>query len=297
MKFTRSDKLFVAAVNAVMFLVCIVCIYPLWYCFIISVSNTRLVSTREIWFVPRYFTLVNYSAVFRDSRLMNAFFLSVRRTAVGASVSVFMNAMAAYPLSKKYFIGRPVFMTVILITMFFSGGLVPWYLMISNLKLLNSFWGFIIPSIYSAGTIIIMRSFFSNIPIEMDESAKLDGASDLTIFFRIYLPLSKAMLATMLLFSAVGHWNDWFTGDFLMTKQELKPLSTVLMELIVRSNSMSAGASTEEGSNLIMLLQYRPTPGGIKMAAVMVSTVPILVVYPFLQKYFAHGIMIGSVKG
>jgi len=261
-----------------------------------SLSNTNLIAESRIWIWPRYFTTWNYKEVFENQQIMNGFRVSVQRTVVGAVSSVFFNAMAAYALSKKYFIGRQLFMTVIMITMYFGGGLVPHYLLLMRLGLINSFWVFVFPGMFGATTIIIMRTFFSNIPVELDESAKLDGANDITIYARIYLPLSKAMLATMLLFAAVANWNDWFAGDFYIRNRDLKPLSTVLMNLI-RANFLMDTAGVYGAGDDVLAAMSRPTSGGLRMAAVIVSIAPILAVYPFLQKYFAHGIMIGSVKG
>ena len=296
MKPTKGDKVFNAVNVSLMFIVCLACLYPIWYCLILSLSNTNLIAESRIWIWPRYFTIWNYKEVFENQQIMNGFKIGAYRTVLASVLSVFFNAMAAYALSKKYFIGRQIFMTVIMITMYFSGGIVPFYLLLMNLHLINSFWVYIIPGMFGATTIIIMRTFFNNIPVEMDESAKLDGANDLTIYARIYLPLSKAMLATMLLFAAVANWGDWFAGDFYVRNRDLKPLSTVLMNLIRANFLLETSGVVSSGSEVLEAMN-RPTSSGLRMAAVIVSIAPILAVYPFLQKYFAHGIMIGSIKG
>jgi putative aldouronate transport system permease protein len=295
MKLTKGDKIFNAANIIFMFIFMVICLYPMWYCFIQSLSNLQIVSSRDVWIVPVDFTWANYKAVFQDKLLVNSLLISVQRTLIGASVSVLFNALAAYALSKPYLVYRKFFTVVLLITMYFGGGLVPWYLVLRNLRLVNNFMGYIIPSIYAGWTIIVMRTFFKNIPAELEESAKIDGATDIVVFFRIILPLSTAMLATMFLFSAVGHWNDWFLGDLLMRDEHLLPLSTVLMRLIIRSNRIASQQWAQQVD--IMPSVMRPSPEGIKMAAVIVATVPIIIVYPFLQKYFAKGVIVGSLKG
>lgn len=295
MRLKSRDKVFDIANSTIMFIFVVLCLYPLWYCVIQSFSNLNLVSARDVWIVPVDFTISNYKAVFEDSMLINSFFVSVKRTLIGSVVSVMCCAMAAYALSKSYLIFRKFFTVFLLITMYFGGGLVPYFILMKGLGLTNNFWGYILPSIYGGFTIIIMRTFFKSIPAEIEESAKIDGASDLSIFFQFVLPLSKALLATMLLFSAVGHWNDWFQGDLLMHDEKLLPLSTILMRVITRNNMIARSAAGQTGEVLSSVM--RPSPVGIKMATVIVATMPILLVYPYLQKYFAKGVMIGSVKG
>jgi putative aldouronate transport system permease protein len=295
MKLTKGDKIFNAANIIFMFIFMVICLYPMWYCLIQSLSNLQIVSSRDVWIVPVDFTWANYKAVFQDKLLVNSLLISIQRTLIGASVSVLFNALAAYALSKPYLVYRKFFTVVLLITMYFGGGLVPWYLVLRNLGLVNNFMGYIIPSIYAGWTIIVMRTFFKNIPAELEESAKIDGATDIIVFFRIILPLSTAMLATMFLFSAVGHWNDLFIGDLLMRDEHLLPRSTVLMRLIIRSNRIASQQWAQQVD--IMPSVMRPSPEGIKMAAVIVATVPIIIVYPFLQKYFAKGVIVGSLKG
>jgi putative aldouronate transport system permease protein len=229
MKSTLSDKLFNIFNIGFLLIFSVSCIFPLWHVICQSFSNTILVSTKDVSIWPLEFTWANYKSIFNDTRLMNAFFISVMRTLTAASLSVFLNALAAYPLSKSKLIFKKSITTFILITMYFGGGLVPFYVLLNNLRLIDTFWVFIIPGIYAGGTIIIMRTFFKNLPAELEESATLDGANDLIIFFKIYFPLSKPLLATMFLFSAVGNWNDWFAGEIFIRKESLKPLSTILM--------------------------------------------------------------------
>jgi putative aldouronate transport system permease protein len=184
-------------------------------------------------------------------------------------------------------------MVMILITMYFNGGLVPSYLVLNSLGLVNKFLVFILPHFYSVGTIIVMRTFFTTLPASLEESAKIDGASDIKVFSRIILPLSKPVLATMFLFNAVGHWNDWFAGELFIRDPKLLPLATIMMRILFRSANLFQKATLDASRPLVA----SPTPEGIRNAAIIVSTIPILLVYPFLQKYFTKGIMIGSIKG
>ncbi len=293
---TRGDIAFDVFNYTLMTLLLLTWLYPMWYCLIQSVSNTVIISTREVWIVPRYFTWINYKTVLADSRILTAFSLSVRITLLGATMSVLCNAAAAYALSKKELYARKTITTIILVSMYFGGGLIPWYLLMQGLHLNDSFWGFILPMLYSGYTIIVMRTFFSSLPPELEESAKIDGANELQRFVMICLPLSKAVLATMWLFAAVSQWNNWMTGDLLMTKPNLKPMSTVLMEIITRNKLNSSSGSGISGAEVVTGAN-KPTSTGIKMAAVMVTVVPILCVYPFLQRFFAKGVLVGSVKG
>jgi len=256
-----------------------------------------VVSSRDVSVWPLQFTFANYKAIFADTRLMNATFISLARTLLAASLSVFLNAMASYPLSKSKLIGKKFITSFIIITMYFGGGLVPFYVLLNNMRLIDTFWVYIIPSIYAGGTIIVMRTFFKNLPSELEESATLDGANDLRIFFSIYFPLSKPMLATMFLFSAVGNWNDWFAGEIFIRKESLKPLSTILMQIVIRNSTGIRGGSGAGVESVIPALANQASGVGVKMAAVIFATAPILVLYPFLQKYFAKGMLIGSLKG
>lgn len=293
---TRGDVIFDVFNYTLMGILMLTWLYPMWYCLIQSVSNTVVVSTREVWIWPKYFTWINYETVLADKRIVSAFLLSVEITLLGATLHVLCNAAAAYALSKKHLIARRTMTTIILISMYFGGGLIPWYLLMQGLGLTNNFLGFIFPMLYAGYTIIVMRTFFSNIPAELEESAKIDGASDLRIFVSIYLPLSMAVLATMWLFSAVSQWNNWMTGDLLMNKPHLKPMSTVLMEIIARNLLTSSSGSGTTGAEVVTGAN-KPTSNGIKMAAVIITVLPILCVYPFVQKYFAKGVLLGSVKG
>ncbi|MFP4366614.1 MAG: carbohydrate ABC transporter permease [Bacteroidales bacterium] len=278
-----------------MFIVIFICIFPLWYVLSLSLTNNNVVSSREVWFWPKAVTLNAYKAVFLNRMIISSFNITVLRSSIGAFGTVLFNACVAYGISKKYLVGRKSIMMYILITMYFSGGLIPMYLLLRDLELTNNFWGLVFPTMLNGWNIIIMKAFFQVIPQSLEESAKLDGANDILIFFRIVIPLSMPILATIGLFSAVFHWNDWFWGDLLMTSNKNIPLQTLLMKIIFQSQASMMSMNSNVSSALTM--KSAPSSESIKMAAIIVSTVPILFVYPFLQKYFVKGIMIGSLKG
>lgn len=295
MRLSREDKVFNAINSVLMVLVIILCTYPVWYCIVTSFSNLNLVSVKAISVWPVEFTWKNYQEVFKDKMLINSFRVSIARTLIGAFTHVFCCATAAYALSHKNLVFGKFFTQMLLITMFFGGGMVPTYILLNSIKLTNTFWGFIIPALYSGFDIIIMRTFFRGIPAEIHESAKIDGAGYGRIFFQFVLPLSSAVLATICLFSAVYHWNDWFQGDLLMRDESLYPLSTVLMRVITRGQAISGGSMGADAS--IPGLANKASNIGIKMATVVIAVGPIMCIYPFFQRFFAKGMMVGSVKG
>jgi putative aldouronate transport system permease protein len=246
-------------------------------------------------FWPRQFTLENYRIVFQDKRLMDAFFISVARTVIGTLLSVFLTAMFAYGMSVKGLIGRKYYMIFCIVTLYFGGGLIPYFLLIRGLGLMNSFWVYIIPGIISVWNMIIFRTFFMGLPTGLEESAKIDGANYFSIFFRIILPVSGPVIATLSLFTAVSHWNDWFSATIFITKSNLLPIQTVLQQ-ILKSNIVSEQLSQISGAAQEQLSKKTITAKSLTMATMMVTTIPIMMVYPFLQKYFVKGVMVGSLK-
>ena len=244
--------------------------------------------------IPRVPTLQNYIGLFeRGSNLPIAFRNSVLRTVLGAATGVLSCAMFAFALSRSDFLFRKVFTIILVITMYASGGLIPSYLLIRNLGLINSFWVYIIPWLISAFNVIVIRSYIDAIPYSLQESARIDGANDLHIFFNIILPLSKPVLATIALFVAVGQWNSWF--DTYLYARGTVDLSTLQYELMkVLDSSQAVGNAQDIYSE--GLRKAKQSPEAIKMAITVIATVPILVIYPFLQKYFVSGITLGAVK-
>ena len=269
--------------------ICFVTLYPIWYIIVNSLNEGADAMLGGIFWWPRKFTFDNYKAVFQNSGVLQAFGVTILRTLVGVITNVFFTAMVAYPLSKSYLVGRKFYMAMGTITMFFSGGLIPTFLLYKNMNLLNSFWVYIIPSLFNFFNLIIFVNFFREIPSALEESASIDGATDWKIFIRIILPLSKPVLATIALFTGVYHWNDYFAGVIFVNDPGLQPIQTFLYRIVAESGSTqmmaTAGNITRSTTSL-----------SIKLATMVVTTLPIVCVYPFLQKYFVKGMMVGAVK-
>lgn len=288
----NEEKIFDIINTIFMLLVCFLCIYPIWYIVVNSLNDANDAMLGGIYWWPRQFSLKNYLAVFEDSRVLQAFKITIYKTILGTVCNVLFTAMVAYPLSKTKLVGRKLYMVIGTITMFFSGGLIPTFLLFKNLSLINNFLVYIIPAAFNFFNLIIFVNFFQEIPAALEESAKIDGANDWIIFGRIILPLSKPVLATIALFSGVGQWNDYFGGLMYMTNRtDLEPIQTYLYRLVAQVQSSQIAGSV--ASNITA---SDTTSTSIKLAAMVITTVPICCVYPFLQKYFVKGMMIGAVK-
>lgn len=278
----------------VMALVIVVTLYP--FLNVLAISLNDAVDTAKgglhIW--PRKFTLANYMEVFsRNKQLLRAFVNSVLRTVIGTGLGLMSSTMLAYTLSKKDFIFRKSISRLLVLTMYVSGGLIPSYMLIRKLGLINNFWVYIIPSLLNAYNVIVIRSFIEDIPDSIEESARIDGASDFTIFYKIILPLSIPVLATVALFIAVGQWNSWFdTYLYARNNPKLTTLQYELMKILDNANAQG----NQLDPNNPLLQQAKTTPESIKMAITVIATVPIIVTYPFLQKYFVSGLTLGAVK-
>ncbi|MGG1634408.1 carbohydrate ABC transporter permease [Paenibacillus sp. NRS-1760] len=278
--------------NALLMLaVCFITLYPMWFVFINSLNAPEQAMLGTVNWFPKEFSLASYSVVFNDKSLMHGFYITTLRTVIGTAVHVLFTAIVAYGMSKSNLIGRKIYLKIALITMLFSGGLIPSFILMTKLGLYDSFWVFIIPAMYTFFNMVIFMSFFRTIPDSLEESAKVDGASDYGVLFRIVLPNSMAVLATISLFSAVYHWNDYYQGVIYIRSQDQLPMQTILYKIIAE-NSMSfmqQQAMAQFGARL---------PGNsIKFASMMVATLPILVFYPFIQRYLVKGVMIGAIKG
>ncbi|MFF2016170.1 carbohydrate ABC transporter permease [Paenibacillus sp. NPDC058177] len=250
-----------------------------------------------IYFWPREFTLENFREVFNQSNILNGFMISIFRTVVGTFLSVILTSMAAYALKSRTLPGHKQLTFLIFFTMLFSGGIIPYYIVLKNLSLTNSIWVYIIPALYSVWNMLIMRSFFQQTPEGLEEAARIDGCSDFGIFFRIIVPVSKPVFATIALFNAVEHWNDWFTGAFYVRDSNLKPLSTVLQEMLTKQQALADTLmKASNPAQLQMIDKIQVTGTSLKMATIIIVITPILMIYPLLQKYFAQGVMIGSIK-
>ncbi|WP_229757488.1 carbohydrate ABC transporter permease [Paenibacillus marchantiophytorum] len=296
-KLSIGEKLFKFINYALIVLLCLSILLPFLNILALSFNAGKDAERGGIYFWPRVWTFENYSEVFKSANIGRAFAISIFRTFLGTIAGVLLSAMAAYALKSKTLPGVRFFTLMIFFTMLFSGGIIPYYILLKNLHLTNTIWVYVVPVLYSAWNLIIMRTFFQQLSISLEESAKLDGCSDFGILWRIVLPLSKPVLATISLFTAVSHWNDWFTGTFYIRTAALRPLSTLLQEMLTKQDAIRESLMQTAGSDqMIMLQQVQLTGDSLKMATIIVVVTPIIIVYPFIQKYFAKGAMIGSVK-
>ncbi|GIO61459.1 MULTISPECIES: carbohydrate ABC transporter permease [Paenibacillus] len=290
---TRSERITGIGIYVLLGVVTLIVLYPLFFVLIASVSNPGSVIRGEVWLWPKGFSLVGYERLFGNKELLRGFMNTVMYTVVGTALNVVMTVAGAYPLSRTDFKGRHFFTFLIVFTMFFGGGMIPTYLLIKSLGLLNTFWAMIIPSAVSVWNILIMRTFFqSSIPKEVQEAAFMDGCSNIKILLKVVLPLSGPVLAVMVLFYAVGHWNAYFSALLYLSDRDLYPMQLFLREILVQ-NQMQEMVDISDDTLARSLMDAE----AIKYAAVIVTNLPMLILYPFLQKYFVKGVMVGAIKG
>jgi putative aldouronate transport system permease protein len=284
-----SEKLFDATNIIIMVLLSFVTLYPFYNILISSLNDPIDAARGGITFLPRIFSIDNYKVVFQDDVIFSAFIVTVSRTVIGTATAVIFTAAFAYGISKSNLLGRSFIIAMTILTMYFGGGLIPYYLLIAKyLHLKNNFLVYIFPNLFSAFNAMIMLTFFKGIPQEMEESAKMDGANELKIFLRLIIPVSKPVLATIALYNGVFHWNSWFDA-MLFGGSHLKTLQQILIQIINSNSNVSITAGN--------LGFKQVTAESVKLATMVITTLPIVFSYPFLQKYFVKGIMIGSVKG
>ncbi|MCJ7840163.1 carbohydrate ABC transporter permease [Lederbergia sp. NSJ-179] len=295
-KSTYKDYLFDILNYTFLIIVMIVTLYPFLNVLAISLNESTDTVRGGIYIWPREFTFNNYLEIAKYDNLITGFTNSVLRTVIGTVFGVFIQAMVAFTLSRTDFQGRRFVSTVIVLTMYFSGGLIPGYMLIRDLHLMNTFWVYILPGLVSAFNIIIIRSFMDGLPFSLQESAKMDGANDFTIFYKIILPLCKPVLATIALFVAVGQWNNWFDNYLYNSMNE--NLTTLQYELmkILENTTMGGNVDANQMRPNAAQQAQMVSPESIKMAITMVTVIPIVLVYPFLQKYFIQGMTLGAVK-
>ncbi|GLX66715.1 carbohydrate ABC transporter permease [Paenibacillus glycanilyticus] len=286
--------------NAVLLTVfALLCVYPFWYILILSLNEGRDTSMGGIYWLPRVFTFDNYRVMFSDMTILNAFWITVQRTVIGTAGSLLITSFVAFALSRRELPGRQPLLFVFLIVMLFSGGLIPYYIQLMNMHLINNFWVYVIPSLFSVWNMFVMKTSFQNtIPESVVESVKLDGGGYMRIYFHIVLPFSMPLFAALGLFTAVGQWNDWFTGAFFVNDIQLQPLPTYLQRMLSTIEA-SQVISTSQMTTINQTRLYNPdaiTPKSVRMATIMITVLPILVVYPFVQRFFVKGVLIGSVK-
>lgn len=287
---STGHRLFCYANNTFLVGLSVLCIIPLINLLSVSLSDAAAANANIVGLWPVNFTLEAYQETWKNPNFTTAFLVSVVRTILGTALGLLVTCLAAYPMSKekRSFRKRETYAWFFIVTMVFSGGLIPSYILVQKLGLLNTLWALILPGIVSTWLIILMINFFRTIPKELEESAMMDGADHFTILFQIYLPLSLASIATIALFIMVGHWNSWFDGMIYMTKSENYPLATLLQTIVVQQDFTKTGIDPA----LIEALSQR----AVKAAQIFIAALPILAVYPFLQRYFIKGIVVGAVK-
>jgi len=296
MKIRRSipEKIFDGCNILLMLLISIAMVYPFYYMLIISLSDNVSVMTHQVNLLPANPTLKAYAAVFRDPLILRGFMNSFIYMIVGTAINMAMTALCAYPLSRADFQGRSVFMKLIVFTMFFNGGMIPLFLLVSKLQLLDSIWAIVLPGAISVFNMILMRSFFEGIPFALTESAYMDGANDLYIFGRIILPLSMPIVVTLILFYAVGQWNAFLGPLLYLTEKAKYPIQLFVRNIVIEGQTADLGMSMNlneaAGSSAV-------SEKSIKYAIILSAALPVMLIYPFIMKYFQKGVMIGSVKG
>lgn len=289
---TLSDKWFEGTILGVLILIAVIMLFPFYYVTAVSFTSPIEYLQKSVILLPEKWTLDSYRYLLSNNVFTRATGVSFFLATVGTALSLIVTSAGAYALSRKRLQGRRILLIAILMTTLFNPGIIPPYLVVRDLHMINTIWALILPVLTSGWYVILMKGFFDSIPDELEEAAKIDGASDLGVWFRIILPLSLPSLAAFGLFYAVAYWNTFFSAVLYITKPELRPLQIVLQMLLIDSSSSSSGEIANQMSGEIQI----PTDT-LKMAAVVIATIPILVVYPLLQKHFAKGVMVGSIKG
>lgn len=296
LKMSFGDRILSVVIYSCLLILGFVTFYPFWNAAVISFNAGSDTMLGGVTFWPREFSLNNYEVVFKDERLIGGFFISILRTVIGTFLAIMATAIFAYGMSRRELRGRKIYMVICIITMYFSGGLIPSFLLIRELGLMDTFAVMIVPGIISVWNMIIFRTFFQSLPVGLEESARIDGCSIWGVLFRIVMPLSGSVIATLSLFTAVYHWNDWFLPSLYISQVELLPIQTKLQQ-ILSSNIMSEQmAQMDSAAKSRLEAMESVTSKSLSMATMMVATVPIICVYPFLQKYFVKGVLIGSLK-
>ena len=287
-----GDKVFDVVNTLLLVVIFIIILYPLYYIVIASFSDPDLVLTGRIFLLPKGFQLESYKKVFGNGEIMDGYLHTIMYAAVGTCINLAVTLAAGYALSRPDLRGRKGFTLFFVFTMFFGGGTVPTYMLVRNLHLLNTFWAMVIPNAMSVWNLILCRNFFeSNIPKELLEVSQIDGCRNDYFFFKIVLPLSKALIAVMVLFYAVWHWNSYMQPLLYLSDRSKYPLQLVLKNILISSQPDASLAGMTDRAEM-----YKQTEM-LKYALVVVSSVPMIVLYPFVQKYFVQGVMVGSVKG
>lgn len=271
-------------------LIAIGCLYPIVYVFSKSISEARRIAFETLWLFPKGFSLVGYGEIFNQPSIWKAYGNTLFYTFFGTLINVVLTTMLAYSLSRKDFTARNVLMFLVTFTMLFSGGLIPTFILVTKLQIYNTVWAMLLPEAIAVWNTIIARTFFVGLPDMLAESAKLDGANDLVILAKIIIPMSKAIIAVLIIFYAVGHWNSYLTALLYLPDSDLHPLQLFLAKLLVNDESMLE-AGGEEALDITFVTDQ------LKYVAIMIAIIPILCIYPIFQKYFIKGVMVGAIKG
>ena len=290
-KLKKACKPFDYFLMIIMLLVCFITLYPMWYIVANSLAAADSASLGATAWWPSSVSFDSYKVVFQNEYIVSGFLVTIARTVIATAAHVIFTAVVAYGLSRPQLVGRKLYMKIAMITMFFNGGLIPNFILMLKLHLYNTFWVFVIPGMFTFYDMIIFISFFRTIPDSLLESAKIDGASEYKIFWKILLPNCKAVIATIVLFAGVYHWNDYYQGIIYIRNKSLQPLQTILYKLLAESSM-----TTQQQQAMLALGGSTPSVT-IKFASMVVATLPIICIYPFIQKYLVKGVMIGAIKG
>ena len=292
---TTGQKVFTVFNTIIISILTIICVIPIWTMFCYSISNSAAVSSGLVTFWPVNVTQAAYKMVMENSKFWHSFAITGKRILLGLPFTMLMIILAAYPLSKSetIFKARKYYVWIFVFTMLFSGGLIPTYVLISKMGLIDSIWALVLPGAVPVFNVVLMMNFFKSIPGEIEEAALIDGANQWTVLWRIILPLSVPSLATVTLFVLLSHWNSWFDGLIYMNRPENYPLQSYLQTIIVDSTQLMMQSGNIED----LILKMQVSNENMRAAQIFISMIPVMCVYPFLQRYFTTGIVMGSVKG
>ena len=290
MHITKGQKIFNLFNVLLLLVLVILCIYPVYYVMVASISEpTEIMKNDGVLLYPLGFSLASYKSCFQNPMILSGYANTIFILVVGVSISMLLTSFAAYFLSRKNVLLQAPIMFFFVFTMFFSGGMIPFYLTVKDIGIDNTLWAVILPSAVSTFNLIILRTGFASVPVSLEESAYIDGANDFTILFRVICPLAKSSLAVIVLYYTVSYWNSWFNASIFLRDRELYPLQLVLRDILIANNNSDMAVSGGLGD-------YEGVAETIKYAVIVVATLPILCLYPFLQRYFVKGVMIGAVK-
>ncbi len=292
MKKSKAEIIGMIINGVALFLIAFTTIYPFWHVLMYSISDSQQASAGGLFFLPKGLDITGYELVLKQPQLYNAYWNTIARTAVGTLLSVILTAMLAYPLSLPRLKGRRFLCIAIFFTMLFNGGMIPTYLLVNDLHMIDTFWALVIPNAMSAYNLFIMRNYFQSIPASLEESARIDGANPITILFRIILPISTPTLAAVGMFYGVSNWNAYLDGVLYINNNDLQILQVYLRNLFSSAGSGAVLSGVQGISDAAKV-----TEETLKMVTISVSVIPILIIYPYLQKYYTSGITTGAVKG